>query len=154
DWLPLAPGKMYSARIREVATTNTLISKDTMVLSISPKLLSKLPKFKPGMVVQVSTKVLPEMKNARAAIGGAPRLVRDGKALTFKDTQRNPRTAVGFNKQYVFFVVVDGRRKGVSDGMTFDELAEEMKWWGCQEAMNLDGGGSATIWVNGEIMNQ
>ncbi len=154
EWLPLMPTKEYSARITTLSQKNTPITSNTVVLSIGPKLLSKLPKFKPGMSLHISTMVSPEMKKAAAAIGGGPLLVRDGKAFTFKDQQRNPRTAVGFSKDHVFFMVVDGRRKGVSDGMTFDELANELTWWGCTEAMNLDGGGSATIWVDGKIMNQ
>ena len=154
DWLPLSVGENYTARIREISPKNTTIGSNTMILSIGPKLLPKLPKFKAGMVLKVSTVVLPEMKKAQEAIGGGPSLVHGGKTFQFKDQVRNPRTAVGFNKNYVFFVVVDGRRKGVSDGMTFDELSKEMAWWGCTEAMNLDGGGSATIWVDGKIMNQ
>jgi exopolysaccharide biosynthesis protein len=154
DWLPLTPGKLYSARVREIRKENSSITSNTMVLSIAEKLLPKIPAPKPGMILKISTALSPELKTAKAAIGGGPTLVRDGKALPSKDAVRNPRTAVGFNKDYIFFVVVDGRRKGISDGMTFEELGKEMVWWGCEQAMNLDGGGSATIWVNGQIMNQ
>ena len=37
--------------------------------------------------------------------------------------------------------------------MTFSELADLMKSIGCTEAMNLDGGGSSTFWLNGKVMN-
>ena len=37
--------------------------------------------------------------------------------------------------------------------MTFAELAAFMKNLGCAEAMNLDGGGSSTFWLNGKVMN-
>ena len=51
-------------------------------------------------------------------------------------------------------VIVDGRQRSLSIGMTFTELAEYMiKKLGCQEAINLDGGGSATMWVLGNVMN-
>ena len=42
---------------------------------------------------------------------------------------------------------------GLSVGMTFPELAAYMVKLGCQEAMNLDGGGSSTMWVSGNTMN-
>jgi exopolysaccharide biosynthesis protein len=48
---------------------------------------------------------------------------------------------------------VDGRQKGVSEGMTLKELAAYLVELGCQEAMNLDGGGSATIWYDGKVRN-
>ncbi len=154
EWLPFAAGKTYVARVRSIGSKNSPVTPDTMVLSIGDKLAAKLPKIKPGMLLTISTATTPDLGKATAAIGGGPRLVEHGKALNHKDNQRNPRTAVGYNAKYIFFVVVDGRRKGVSDGMTFTELANEMAWWECDEAMNLDGGGSATIWVNGTIMNQ
>jgi exopolysaccharide biosynthesis protein len=66
---------------------------------------------------------------------------------------RHPRTAVGWNKKYIFFVVVDGRQKELSMGMTYVELAHFFKNLGCTEAINLDGGGSTTFWLDGKIMN-
>jgi exopolysaccharide biosynthesis protein len=41
----------------------------------------------------------------------------------------------------------------LSVGMTFAELADYMVKLGCEEAMSLDGGGSATCWVTGQVMN-
>ncbi|MDB6029580.1 MAG: metallophosphoesterase [Verrucomicrobiales bacterium] len=154
DWLPLVPDETYSARVRNISSRNTPINADTLVLSIGDKLLAKLPKLKKGMAVRISTVISPELKHATAAIGGGPQLVHDGKLTKIRDDKRNPRTAVGYSKTHLYFFVVDGRRKGISDGMTFEELAKEIAWWGCDEAMNLDGGGSATIWVDGKIMNQ
>ena len=49
--------------------------------------------------------------------------------------------------------MVDGRQANVSAGMTFPELAAYMEKLGCQVAMNLDGGGSSTFWVRGQVMN-
>jgi len=37
--------------------------------------------------------------------------------------------------------------------MTFSEFAEYLRKLGCEQAMNLDGGGSATLWVMGNVMN-
>jgi hypothetical protein len=67
---------------------------------------------------------------------------------------RHPRTAVAFNNDYVFFVVVDGRDLGVSEGMNMTELGNFCKdYLGATDGMNMDGGGSSTIWVNGEVKN-
>ena len=68
--------------------------------------------------------------------------------------ERHPRSAIGWNENYFFLVTVDGRQKGVSAGMTLDELATYLVELGCQEAMNLDGGGSATLWFHGKVRNQ
>ena len=66
----------------------------------------------------------------------------------------NPRTAIGIvdNLHYVF-VTVDGRTKE-SAGLTVAELAEFMKSLGVTTAYNLDGGGSATMYFNGKVVNQ
>ena len=67
--------------------------------------------------------------------------------------ERHPRTAIGWNQGYFFLVEVDGRQKNLSVGMTLDELSAYLVKLGCEEAMNLDGGGSATLWYNGKVQN-
>jgi hypothetical protein len=63
---------------------------------------------------------------------------------------RHPRTAVGVTtNSKLLLVTVDGRTDGAS-GMTCDELADLMHDLGCDDALSLDGGGSTTMWVNGE----
>lgn len=66
-----------------------------------------------------------------------------------------PRTALGAvaDGHYVF-VVVDGREEGYSRGVTMTELAQIMADLGCDCAYNLDGGGSSTLWFNGEVVNR
>jgi hypothetical protein len=152
--LPFEANEIYRARIRQVRHDNSPVDREHPVISIGPKLLTKLPKLTPGATVEVSTATSPAIEDIETAIGGGPWLVRAGKVQSFKNILRNPRSAVGFNDRYVFFVVVDGRRPGISLGMSFKELADEMLSLGCSDAMNLDGGGSATMWVNGTIMNQ
>lgn len=69
-------------------------------------------------------------------------------------TDRHPRTAVAFNDTYVFFVVCDGRHTGVSQGMTGVELGTFCRdTLGATDALNLDGGGSSTMVVNGSVKN-
>ncbi|MFD2699605.1 phosphodiester glycosidase family protein [Paenibacillus shunpengii] len=66
----------------------------------------------------------------------------------------NPRTAIGMiEPNHYVFVVVDGRNKGYSRGMTLDELAQLMDDLGATEAYNLDGGGSSTMVFMGRVVN-
>ena len=65
----------------------------------------------------------------------------------------NPRTAIGLiDANHFVFVVSDGRTDE-SEGLSLYELAEFMQSLGVKEAYNLDGGGSSTIYFNGEVIN-
>jgi hypothetical protein len=67
---------------------------------------------------------------------------------------RHPRTAVAYNDDFVYFIVVDGRYEGVSLGMTMEELADfALNELDADHALNLDGGGSSTMVVNGQVVN-
>lgn len=68
---------------------------------------------------------------------------------------RQPRTAVGaIDTNQLVFVVVDGRETGYSRGVTMTELATIMQGLGSKTAYNLDGGGSSTMFFNGQVLNQ
>lgn len=160
-WLPLRADENYHARVREVrAAGDTPLVADTMVLSIGRALTDKFTKVKVGGIFQISTAMSTTVKSARFAIGGGPILVTHGneqkwltKSGDAHELPRHPRTAVGWSGKYFFLVEVDGRQKDLSMGMNYAELAHMMKEIGCTEAMNLDGGGSATFWLNGKVMN-
>ncbi|MFH1183979.1 MAG: phosphodiester glycosidase family protein [Chloroflexota bacterium] len=87
------------------------------------------------------------------AVSGESMLVMGGEALPDLDSaELHPRTAIGYsrNGRYLFLVVVDGRQPLYSDGITLAELAGLMISLGAQYAMNLDGGGSSTLVVEGD----
>lgn len=66
----------------------------------------------------------------------------------------HPRTGIGVIAANDFlFVVVDGRSPGYSRGVTMTEFARIFEDLGATVAYNLDGGGSATMWFNGEVVN-
>ncbi len=66
----------------------------------------------------------------------------------------NPRTGVGIiSANHYVFVVVDGRSKGYSKGMTLTEFARIFEELGCTDAYNLDGGGSSTMYFMGRVVN-
>jgi hypothetical protein len=86
------------------------------------------------------------------AISGETLLVTGGNLIPdLADTPTQPRTAVGYSKngRYLYLVVVDGRQPFYSQGMTIKELARLMQSLGAAYAMNLDGGGSSTMVVQG-----
>ncbi|GAB2460287.1 exopolysaccharide biosynthesis protein [Conyzicola lurida] len=65
-----------------------------------------------------------------------------------------PRTAVGvIDDNHLVFVVVDGRSPGYSAGVTMTGLAEIMQGLGATTAYNIDGGGSSTMYFDGELVN-
>ena len=68
------------------------------------------------------------------------------------DQPRHPRSMIGWNDNYLYFIVVDGRQLS-SIGMTYPEMAALVKEYGCTEAVELDGGGSSTLWAMGKILN-
>lgn len=64
-----------------------------------------------------------------------------------------PRTCVAFNAQYIYFIVIDGRTS-ISGGMTLSEMADwVMSEFNVTDAVNDDGGGSSTMWVDGQVKN-
>lgn len=63
-------------------------------------------------------------------------------------TNRHPRTAVAVKGKMVLLITVDGRNNKAA-GMSLFELARLLKWLGANDAVNLDGGGSTTLWVSG-----
>ena len=64
----------------------------------------------------------------------------------------HPRSFVGFDGQKVWFVVVDGRDPWHSNGLTIDGTARVAREMGLLYALNLDGGGSSSIWWRGRIV--
>lgn len=110
--------------------------------------------------VELSVKTVPEWKGVKHIISGGPYLVKDGKVYVDMTAQklqaiggRNPRSAIGYTADNnIILVAVDGR-EGSSIGMTLMELANFMQSIGCVGAINLDGGGSTVMYVNGRVVN-
>ena len=65
----------------------------------------------------------------------------------------NPRTAIGVIDEYHYVFVVSDGRTSESEGLSLSELAEFMQSLGVETAYNLDGGGSSTMYFNGEVIN-
>jgi len=54
----------------------------------------------------------------------------------------------------LLLIVIDGRQAYWSKGVTLERLQDKLKALGVQDAYNLDGGGSSTIYFNGEVLNK
>ncbi len=98
-------------------------------------------------------------------VGGWPRIIEDGINLfAIKDSVegtfykfsavKHPRSGIGFSKDStkIYLVTVDGRQESMS-GMSLKEFADFMISQGSYQALNLDGGGSTTMVLNGEVVN-
>lgn len=86
-----------------------------------------------------------------------PPLVENGKAnkieTNVSKSVNNPRMAIGqLGPLHYLVVAVDGRTE-ISPGMTFPQLQQIFLEWGAITAYNLDGGGTATMWFNGKLVN-
>lgn len=82
-----------------------------------------------------------------------PLLIHEGEKIHLParlfNTTRHPRTALGITRRgEVLWITVDGRAKEAA-GMSLYELSQLMEALGCVEAINLDGGGSTTLWIDG-----
>ena len=81
----------------------------------------------------------------------AAKLAKEGKK--HGSVVKDPRTAIAFDKKYVYFLVIDGRSKE-SIGMTFTEAGQFCKdRLEATDAILQDGGGSSTLWVDGKVKN-
>jgi exopolysaccharide biosynthesis protein len=88
------------------------------------------------------------------AVSGDRMLVAKGKVVSNLESQSvEPRTAAGLNQngRWLFLAVIDGRQAGYSDGATFPELANFLISLGVYTGLNLDGGGSSAIVIEGAL---
>ena len=151
---------------------NSNIPSDGVVLAIAPSWgrswYQKLKKQTTGMLnIALTPKKWQTVQNG---IGGNLRILRNGKIepelVNFERSrgrsayghsnanQRHPRSALGFNDDKLFLMVVDGRRPGHSMGMTLHDMADFFSEIGIKHAINFDGGSSSALWALGGIVNR
>ena len=111
--------------------------------------------------LKLKLNINPEWRNVNHIISGGPYLVKNGEVFVDMTAQklgsvggRNPRTAIGYTKDNNLIMLTADGREGSSIGLTLMELANLMKDLGCVNAMNLDGGGSTVMYVNGQVVNK
>lgn len=130
--------------------------------------IALLENYKVGDVVGISLEITHLENNCEtpnpldwtstyASVGGNYFFLQEGVIQSIDDLgaiQRHPRTAICFNDAFIYFIVIDGRNDQYSIGMTTTELGAFCKdTLGASWGINQDGGGSSTMWVNGEVKN-
>ena len=137
---------------------NMAIPADGYVLSAHGTSQTVIANLKKGDKITASVNFTAEGNKIKVKemLGGCPIILRNGEirpTSNMIDHLKNiePRTAVGHNedKSKLYMAVVDGRNAGGSTGVTQTELAAIMRCIGCSDAMNFDGGGSSTMYVDG-----
>ncbi|MCQ2744696.1 MAG: phosphodiester glycosidase family protein [bacterium] len=166
DWgsnSPLCPkyGKAVAVENGEVIAESygsLSIPENGFVVVAPEKIINQIDKSKK---LKLNIKMNPEWNGVNHIIGGGPYLIKNNEIYVDMTAQklsaiggRNPRTAIGYTKDnHLIMMTADGR-EGSSIGLTLYELAELMKEFGCINAMNLDGGGSTVMYVNGYVVNK
>lgn len=161
-WYPTI-GFFYQDKAGEFHATWTYYANDNK--DYSYEACKKIDKTKPETEAPNATspsKGTP-MNDGTAVngIGGVSVLVHDGKIMnTWADelldvaaASPQPRTAIGYDaaKKRLVFFVCEGREMTPSvKGMTTGQVADMLKAIGCTEALNLDGGGSSCMLINGK----
>ena len=98
----------------------------------------------------------------KTAVGGGPVILQDGEVRVSNNEEmkfagkaindKHPRTTMGYTKDNkLIILVVQGRFPMIAEGATLNQQAHMLKDLGCWEALNLDGGGSSCMLVNGKI---
>lgn len=115
---------------------------------------SRLPDLEPGSLVSLRTQWRdPSFQENSLVIQAGPAIVRNsqinGESESFNDStrlERNPRSMVGWDGDSLWWIVVDGRDPSHSMGLTLEEAAGLAISLGLKEVLNLDGGGSSSLW--------
>ena len=132
----------------DTTTTREFELRVTGAVQVYKKKLKVLPWNK-----QIESKY---RKNKGAVLASGPLLIEDGEVCSWEmcDSSfvvtKHPRSAVFTTKdKRTVFITVDGRSKGNAIGVSLPELAHLICILGGEDALNLDGGGSTTLWMKG-----
>lgn len=149
-------------------TGSSIIPSNGFVISVSNEKYSKLSQKKNIIRLRKSIEPLEKSQSvffsqAEDIVGGVPQLIKNGRikitweaeksSKSFVET-KHPRTAVAKLKDGKFLMVtIDGRSES-SGGISLENLAKFLLELGATDAMNLDGGGSTTMFVDGKVVNK
>ena len=144
--------------VEEFVFNEKMAQRDNGAVAISAKgKLSVHPAdaSEPGNVAPAQT--WPAALDAVSVVSSGPVLLVDGKDARLDENSfnrnRHPRSAVGTAGKKVYLVTVDGRNAENAQGVSLWEFAKIMRWIGAEDALNMDGGGSTTLYVEGENGN-
>lgn len=132
------------------------VSKDSIARPTKKELLNR--EYPAGKSLEFKTAIFNRWK-MQTAVGGGPVLLQEGEIKITNNEElkftgkaindKHPRTAMGYTKDgKLIILMIEGRNK-VAHGATLTQEAQIFKDLGCWEALNLDGGGSSCLLING-----
>lgn len=150
--------------LKKVNNFETVLEENNFFLYVSGAQKTNLDKLLQGVKsYEIFFDFSENIDNYSYILGAGPTLIKDSKInITDKQEQfkpditdgKAPRTALGLLKNdNILLFVVDGRVKN-SKGFTLEELANYLSQYEIKSAINLDGGGSSTMYFNGKIINE
>lgn len=150
-------------RVIGIGKHNSIIPPDGYVISADGTRASLFDGVGLWDDVKIDLSLSKGWSNVTAAVGGGPRLLKNGeihvngqeekfsRSITYR---RHPRSGIGVTaNNWVIMAAIDGRQKKVSVGVTLKEFAALLKDFGCVDAINLDGGGSTTLVFGDKVVN-
>lgn len=151
-------GDYYGVQEKGYVLKNGVIYRDSAVNNKEDLVIYKDGSIK---IINESDITLKELlaDGAYNVLSFGPVLVKDSSISVSKNDEvgkamaSNPRTAIGITSDNHYIFVVSDGRTNESEGLSLYELAEFMKSIGCVTAYNLDGGGSSTMYFNGQVIN-
>lgn len=150
-------GDFYGVQERGYVLRNYKIYRRTSKYNQSDLVIKSDGSFE---IIKESDVKLEAIENAKEVLSFGPALVIDGEVVVGKRTEvakaraTNPRTAIAIiDDLHYLFLVSDGRTKE-SKGLSLYELANFLTNYDVKIAYNLDGGGSSTLYFNGEVINR
>lgn len=144
--------------VEEFVFNEKMAQRDNGAVAISAKgKLSIHPadEAEPGNIAPEQT--WPTRLDAVSVVSSGPILIVDGKDARLDEgsfnRNRHPRSAVGTAGKKVYLVAVDGRNADNAQGVSLWEFTKIMRWIGAEDALNMDGGGSTTLYAEGQNGN-
>lgn len=149
-------------RVTDIRQNDSPIPADGVVLSVHGTVADELAGVQVGDPVSIEENLGGGWQGMDFIIGCGPRLVANGRVNVTVDEEnfpadirigRAPRSAVGITKDGRYLLAVVDGRQSHSVGLTLTDWARLLVKFGAQDALNLDGGGSSDLVVNGEVQN-
>ena len=144
--------------VEEFSNTEKMAQRDNGAVAISRKgkvAIYVADAAQPGNIAADQT--WPSKLKEPSVMSSGPILIFDGKDAHLNENSfnrnRHPRSAIGTRGKKVYLVAVDGRNKENAQGVSLWEFTKIMRWIGAEDALNMDGGGSTTLYATGENGN-
>lgn len=164
---PLRLNQVIKGKVARInmARNDMPVPEQNLVLTCGSKHAQLVRQLKLGVPVSLKLELAGALRDTVEAVGGGPRIVQKGKAAFGFEQEafptsmanylrrRHPRSVIAYNKNrtVLMLVIVEGRTAD-SGGLDINDLARLLIGLGAWDAMAFDGGGSATLYVGGQLV--